>query len=47
MKQRFDVYKKETEPLIEFYRKQGILFKVNGDQSADKVFREIMEVVKL
>jgi adenylate kinase len=46
VKQRMEVYKKETSPLIDHYSKQGILFKVNGEQGVDLVFKDIMEVLK-
>lgn len=36
-----DVYYKETEPVLDFYRQQGLLIEVNGEQSIDAIFAEI------
>ncbi len=41
VKDRIDVYHKNTEPLIDFYQKQGKLMKVNGNQGVDQVSQEI------
>jgi len=39
---RLNVYKNQTYPLIEYYKKKGILVTVNGELPADEVFRDIM-----
>ena len=36
VKDRLVVYHRETEPLIAFYEKQGLLRKINGDQGPEK-----------
>ena len=46
IKERFRVYNKETAPLIEYYRKQGILQTVNADQEPEKVYKEVRNVLK-
>ena len=38
---RIEVYLKETEPLIELYKKQGLLKKINGMQSIENVNNEM------
>lgn len=43
---RMKVYKNESEPLLEYYSKKGILLSVNGDKPAEEVFSSIMEVIK-
>lgn len=43
VKDRIDVYHKNTEPLIDFYQKQGKLMKVNGNQGVDQVSQEIYQ----
>ena len=43
---RLDVYRKQTEPLIEFYKAKGLLKTVNGDQDKDAVFAEIRNVLE-
>jgi adenylate kinase len=38
---RLTVYHAQTEPLLEYYRKQGKLFKIKGGDSIDDVFEQI------
>ena len=38
---RLDVYKAQTEPLIEYYGKKGILFNVEGNAAPEAVYAEI------
>ncbi len=38
---RLAVYHELTKPLIEYYKKQGVLSEVNGDQSPDAVFEDL------
>ncbi|KAA6303787.1 MAG: adenylate kinase [Candidatus Ordinivivax streblomastigis] len=42
---RLAVYKEQTEPLHEFYKKQGKLFKIKGNDSIDEVLEEIMQII--
>ncbi len=46
IRERLQVYHKETEPLIEFYRAWGCYVEVDGDRAADEIQRAILEVVK-
>jgi len=39
---RLNIYKKETSPIKQHYEKQGILRTVNGSQSIEGVFTEIL-----
>ncbi len=39
---RLDVYTKQTQPLLDYYEKQNLLVKVNGDQPVDKVFADLV-----
>lgn len=41
VKNRLNVYMMQTEPLIEFYRKKGLLFEVDGNKSINDVFKDI------
>ena len=43
---RLAVYDEQTAPLLDYYKKQGILKTVKGDQSFDKVFEDIKAVLK-
>ena len=47
IKNRLDVYEKNTSPLVEYYRGQGILKIVDGDRAADEVYAETKEVLGL
>lgn len=38
---RLDVYSNQTQPLIEFYAKQGLLKTIDGNQEIEKVFQDI------
>ncbi|HEY5425916.1 MAG TPA: adenylate kinase [Candidatus Tumulicola sp.] len=42
---RLDVYDEQTRPLIEYYRKTGKLFEVDGLQSVDDVARAILHAI--
>jgi len=42
---RYDVYTASTAPLIEFYRKRGLLAQVDGMLPPDAVFSRIMELL--
>jgi adenylate kinase len=39
---RIQVYLDETKPLIEYYSKKGIISTIEGEQSIDKVFEDII-----
>lgn len=43
VKSRLDVYEKQTKPLIEYYKAQGLLKNVDGNGSIDEVFGRVSE----
>lgn len=43
--QRIDVYKEQTFPLIDFYKKQGKIVSINGMSPVEKVFGKITKAV--
>lgn len=43
--ERFDTYMKETYPLIEFFEKKGLLFRVGSGISKDRTFAEIEKII--
>jgi len=45
VKNRLKVYADQTAPLIDYYKKAGVLKAVNGDQDMDKVFAEICKAL--
>ena len=45
VKKRLDVYHEQTQPLIDYYKKQNILKTVNGTQPMEDVFAAIVEIL--
>lgn len=45
VKKRLDVYHAQTQPLIDYYQKQGILKTVDGTQPMEEVFGAIVEIL--
>ena len=45
VKERLDVYQRETQPLIEFYSEKQLLSEVNGTQAINEVFRGICKIL--
>lgn len=45
-KHRIEVYFEQTAPLIEYYRKKGLLAEVDGRESIDEVQARLLEVVR-
>ena len=43
---RLEVYRKETEPLIDFYKKEGILKSIDGDRPIEIVCEDILKILK-
>ena len=41
IKKRIELFHTFTEPVIDFYRKKGLLVEVNGEQSIEKIFDDI------
>lgn len=46
VKERFKVYRKRTQPVINYYKRKGILRKVDGTPLPDEVYKEVKKVVK-
>ena len=45
VQKRLAVYKNQTEPLKEYYKKMGKLFKIIGGNSVDEVFELVTDVI--
>lgn len=43
--ERMDVYKRQTSPLLDYYRKQGVLATIDGMGTPDEVFSRIQAAV--
>ncbi|MFN3384341.1 MAG: adenylate kinase [Archaeoglobaceae archaeon] len=46
VRERFRVYKKNTEPLIDYYKRKGILYDVDGTKDIEGVKREVLEILE-
>ena len=46
VRSRLKVYQKQTQPLIEFYSKKGILKNVDGNKSIDEVAKTIEKILE-
>jgi adenylate kinase len=42
---RLDVFERETQPLLGFYAERGLVIDINGEQSIDEVFADIVQAV--
>ncbi len=45
IKERISVFKKQTIPVITYYKRKGILKEVNGEQGIDTVFKAILNAL--
>ena len=45
VQKRLDVYHAQTQPLIDYYTKAGVLRSVDGTQDIDKVFGDITGIL--
>jgi len=43
---RLEVFHKQTEPVVEYYRSKGILVGIHADRTIDAVFAEVQEVLE-
>jgi len=46
VEQRIKVYVEQTAPLIAFYKKDGLLFEVDGALPIEQVTDKLLEIVK-
>lgn len=46
IKKRLDVYKAQTEPLIDYYSKKGIIKRVEGVGDINEIFNKICSILK-
>ncbi len=46
VKERMEVYKKQTEPLIDFYQERGLLSTIDGNQEISEVHNQIKSVLE-
>ena len=46
VKNRIQVYLKQTLPLIEYYRQENLLVEVRGDQEIEKATKDLLDILK-
>jgi adenylate kinase len=46
IRHRLEVYRKQTAPLIDFYRDRNQLLSVNGDQSVEAVTKHLQDAIR-
>lgn len=45
MRNRLEVYREQTQPLVNHYAKNGVLVNVDGDPLIDEVTQDLMEAI--
>ncbi len=43
---RYNTYEEKTAPILEHYRKQGVLKEVDGNDSVENIFKKIDEIIR-
>jgi adenylate kinase len=46
IRHRLEVFHRQTEPVVEYYRSKGILVGIHADRPIDAVFAEVQEVLE-
>ncbi len=46
VKKRLKVYKKETKPLIEYYKKKNLLYRINAEDNIENIFQKICKLIE-
>ena len=46
VRERFRVYRKNTEPLIDYYKKKGVLYDVDGTKDIEGVKKEVLGILE-
>ena len=46
VQERLEVYKKNTAPLIDYYKQKGIYYGIDGSKSIDEVFSDIIAILE-
>lgn len=45
-RRRIEVYFEQTEPLVDYYREQGLLVEIDGEQSIEAVNHDLLETIE-
>jgi len=46
VRKRLEVYRKQTQPLIEFYQERGIIYKLDAGKGVEELFEEVKGFVR-
>ncbi|TET53215.1 MAG: adenylate kinase [Actinobacteria bacterium] len=46
VRNRLVIYTEQTKPLIDYYKKEGVLHSINGEQDVENVFKDIITAIK-
>ena len=46
VRERLAVYRRETEPLVRYYREQGLYVEINGNDSPEAIFGNVLQIVR-
>lgn len=46
IKQRLKIYKKETMPVVEYYRKKGVLVEIDASRSIKEIYEDVRKIYK-
>lgn len=46
VRERLDVYTKQTAPVLEYYRERGLLKEINGELEIEDVWKEIQSILR-
>lgn len=47
VKQRLALYFQQTEPVLDYYRQQGLVHEINGEQPIPAIHQDIMKIIQL
>ncbi len=46
IRRRIEIFHEHTKPVLEYYRKKGVLLEINGEQSIEDIQKEILKKLK-
>jgi adenylate kinase len=46
IKERLRVYHQETEPLVQYYRRQDVYHRIDGDRRIERIFQDIQTILE-
>ncbi|HEV2339560.1 MAG TPA: nucleoside monophosphate kinase [Patescibacteria group bacterium] len=46
VRKRIDLFHKYTEPVMDYYRKKGLLIEIDGEQRIDDIHQQILKAIK-